>query len=342
VTRDDILPLAVFRVDASPAIGGGHVMRCLALADALSARGWRCAFACSEETLSVIPSLAASPHETNGPDNMASAWPEGCSLLVVDHYGLDETFESACRPWAKRILVIDDLADRNHDCDILLDQTFGRAPEDYDGLVPGACLILSGSRYALLRPQFARARRRALSRRTGTTAERVLVSMGGGDPDNVTSLVLKGLENSGIEARVDVVMGTAAPYLNDVRVQAAAMEPPAQVRVDVNDMASLMADTDLAIGAAGTTSWERCCLGLPSIVMVIADNQRLISEKLQQAGAAWVLGRFPAVDAKAIATAVSSLCADADSLLCMSNAAADVCDGQGARRVREILENMTS
>jgi UDP-2,4-diacetamido-2,4,6-trideoxy-beta-L-altropyranose hydrolase len=338
-------PFAVFRADASPEIGGGHVMRCLTLADALSERGWRCGFACNEETLSVTPALAASSHPARAPEDLNAAWPEDCDLLVVDHYGLAETFEGPCRPWAKRILTIDDLADRSHDCDILLDQTFGRRPEDYDGLVPSNCLILTGSTYALLRPQFAEARPAALSRRRKNKKNAplsILVAMGGSDPDNVTSLVLEGLKISGIAASVEVVLGPAAPYLEAVRAQAASMRPPVRVRVGVNDMASLMADADLAIGAVGTTSWERCCLGLPSAVMVIADNQRLIGENLQQAGATLALGQLPDVDAQAIANAVSRLCADSDSLLRMSQAAAAICDGEGARRVSKILDNMTA
>lgn len=341
MTSSGDAPFAVFRADASAAIGGGHVMRCLALADALSERGWRCAFATNQEALSVIPALAASSHQTAGADDLDATWPEGCELLVVDHYGLDASFEASCRPWAEQILVIDDLANRSHDCDILLDQTFGRNADVYGGLVPDTCRILTGSQYALLRPQFAEARARSLTRRReqGDRPPRILVSMGGGDPDNVTALVLEGLEISGIEAIVDVAMGPTAPHLGDVLVQSAAMQQQIQIRVGVDDMAALMTDADLAIGAAGTTSWERCCLGLPSIILVIADNQRLISKALQDAGAAQLVGQYPGVGAQAIADAVSELCADGDSLLRMCQAASDICDGQGALRVSEILDS---
>ncbi|MBY0431842.1 MAG: hypothetical protein K2Q10_11635, partial [Rhodospirillales bacterium] len=111
---------AVFRADAEPAIGGGHVMRCLTLADALAARGWRCHFACRPGTPEMVLALAASGHAVvpladPSPAALAARWPAGCGLLVVDNYGLDAAYERACRPWAGRILVFDDLADRPHD-----------------------------------------------------------------------------------------------------------------------------------------------------------------------------------------------------------------------------------
>ena len=150
-------PRAIFRADASPKIGGGHVMRCLTLADELRRRGWTCAFATRPGAEETVPSLASSGHvvfHLSGEEqDEAREIEKGlgeCALLVADHYGRDEKFETAARQFASRVFVIDDLADRAHDCDFLLDQTYGRQFSDYAGLVPGGAKLLMGTDYALL------------------------------------------------------------------------------------------------------------------------------------------------------------------------------------------------
>src|SRR5512138_3242801 len=198
---------AIFRADASSALGSGHVMRCLTLAGSLRTMGWDCAFAVQPGSAEAAPALEEAGYETRGiegaaehePSALTRHWPEGCDWLIVDHYGRDRHFESACRPWARRILAIDDLADRPHDADLLLDQTLNRAEEAYDGLVPPRCRLVLGTRYALLRPEFSRLRPAALkARREDGGALRLLVSLGGTDPDNVTSQVLAAMAESGM------------------------------------------------------------------------------------------------------------------------------------------------
>ena len=149
-------PKVYFRCDASPEIGSGHVFRCLTIANALKDHGWSCVFATQTDSASVVPALES--YETIKPEDLK----EEADLLVVDHYGLDKDFEKSCRSLVKRILVIDDLADRDHDCDVLLDQTFGREEKDYQGLVSAECKILAGASYALLRPQFSKNRMQSL------------------------------------------------------------------------------------------------------------------------------------------------------------------------------------
>ncbi len=334
---------AVFRADASVELGGGHVMRCLALAGEMSAADWTCGFAVRPGTVEAVPALAGAGYPCTELDGTAedevaalkAGWADGADWLIVDHYGRDAAFEGACRTWAQRIMVIDDLADRRHDCDVLLDQTLGRGAEDYGPFVPGDCQILVGPRFALLRPQFRVARAEALARRAGQSrVRRLLVSMGGSDPRNLTSRVLRGIAEAAVAVEVDVAAGAASEQLREL---AEGLPLPIVVHADVANMAALMTRADIAIGAAGGTSWERCCLGLPSLLIVTAENQRMIAERLEIAGAADVLGWHADVDAADVAGALRRLCGDAPRRRQMSVRAAEVCDGLGTARVREQL-----
>jgi UDP-2,4-diacetamido-2,4,6-trideoxy-beta-L-altropyranose hydrolase len=333
--------LAVFRADAGKEMGAGHIMRCLAFAHDLSEHGWTCAFACTQESVDTVAQLARSPYEVMrlGNSEKASAtsllkrWPNGVDLLVVDHYKLDVDFESASRPWARRVMALDDMANRRHDCDILVDANFGRTREQYAGLVPSRCTVLTGSHYALLRSQFTQARRDALaSRRERKAVERILVSIGGTDPYNLTTRVLEGISLSGVRAMIDVVMGAGAPSLAQVRQFAAVASDQVSVKTDVQDMASCMAAADLSIGSSGTTTWERCCLGLPSVVIVAAENQRHVAEGIGRYGAALIAGWHENVRSEDIAAAVGKLRAP-QALERMSVLAAQLCDGLGTSRI---------
>jgi UDP-2,4-diacetamido-2,4,6-trideoxy-beta-L-altropyranose hydrolase len=333
--------VAVFRFDATPAIGTGHAMRCLTLADALEAVGWRCLFAIRPETLTTVPrkawlrerALILDEDEAAEPSRIGARFANGYDLLVVDHYRRGADFERASRLWARRILAINDLADRDHDADLLLDPTLGRSLEDYRPLVPPACRLRLGPRYALLRPQFLRGRPAALARRRAPgPVRRIFVSLGGTDPQDVTSRVLDGLAEAGMGATIDVVVGAAAPFAARVRAKAACM-PGARVHVGVADIAPLMAEADLAFGAAGTATWERCCLGLPTLAVVLADNQRGNAAALQASGAARVLGDVDRLTPAAVAKAVRALAEDTPARAAMATASAAACDGLGTARM---------
>jgi UDP-2,4-diacetamido-2,4,6-trideoxy-beta-L-altropyranose hydrolase len=320
-------------------------MRCLTLADAMSRAGWTCAVACNQDALKTVPALAESGYDVmlfdigakHEATALAKRWPQGCDLLVVDHYDRDTTFEAACRPWARRILVIDDLADRPHDCDLLLDQTPGRREQDYRPLVPSGCALLLGGDFALLRQQFLAARRDALARRNyPEDAKRILVSLGASDPDNVTATVLAAIAASGIEAAVDVVVGAASPHIAGLRRIADTM-PNVSIHVGVADMAALMVRADIAIGAGGTTSWERCCLGLPTLMVVTADNQTGVAATLERLGAATSLGEAQSLTSERLVGALGDLFADGQALHTMAHRAADICDGRGALRICCVL-----
>ena len=215
--------------------------------------------------------------------------------IICDHYALSAEWELAAKAAAGcRLMAIDDLADRPHAADLLLDQNLGHTPADYAGLVPPACRLLTGTRYALLREEFAAWREASLQRRAAQAdkgyLKHILVNLGGVDKDNHTLAVLQALSGSLPAAcRVTVVMGKTAPHTAAVQAFADSAPYPCRVLVGANNMAELMAEADLAIGAAGSTSWERCCLGLPTLQIIAADNQKSAAYLLEQYCAARIL-----------------------------------------------------
>jgi UDP-2,4-diacetamido-2,4,6-trideoxy-beta-L-altropyranose hydrolase len=355
----------IFRADASIAIGTGHVMRCLTLAKALAEQGHSCRFICRDLQghlgerivaegfpLTLLPAPAGSLV----PDPFAPAhalWAEvhwaqdaaetravaaGADWLIVDHYAFDALWEGAAVPDGARLMVIDDLADRPHLADLLLDQNLGRRSAEYDRLVPAASERLIGPRYALLRPEFAATRTASLEGRAnrGYRLREVLVTMGGVDLPNATGAVLKGLaQHPGL--RITVVMGRNAPALEAVRAQLSSMVGEHEVLVDVSDMAQLMAKADLAVGAAGSTTWERCTLGLPTIVVILADNQDEAASSLDAAHAAISLGRIEASNFATRLAEAMIRAANAQTLARLSASAAAVADGAGTERVLSAL-----
>jgi UDP-2,4-diacetamido-2,4,6-trideoxy-beta-L-altropyranose hydrolase len=353
-----------FRTDASLQMGSGHVMRCLTLADALRTKGAQCHFVSRAHPGHLIEvirhrghmvhSLLAPAQQTqaaikSGPTHAAwlgSNW-EADALettavlaslqpdwLVVDHYALDQQWEAVQQHHYKKLLVIDDLADRPHLCHLLLDQNLGRQPQDYADLIPAHCQVFTGPQYALLRPEFAALRPYSLQRRQAQTRiGRLLITMGGVDHDNATGQVLQTLKACVLPAdcRITVIMGLTAPWLHNVRELAVQMHWPTEVVVNVNDMAQHMADSDLAIGAAGSTSWERCCLGLPTLIAVLAENQQPGAQAMEAAHAARLIGAVGDIAAQ-LPLAVAELIEPARRSR-MSLAASAVTDGRGIDRV---------
>ena len=335
----------VFRADASISIGGGHVMRCLALADVLSEHGWECNFASNIQAAEIVPSLNRGKHglleldetEYDKPEALCRNWPDGINLLIVDHYGLGIEFETGCRSWAQKIMAIDDVPNRKHDCDVLLDQTVGRKHEEYDTVVKEGVLRLIGSKYALVRSDFQSRRQFSLARRAVPDLKRGVLCFGMVDSVNATTRALLGLEQSSLDVSVDVIVGDGAPHLRSIEAVLSASRLAARLHVDSTQIAALMTNADLALGTAGSTSWERCCLGLPSIVVVVADNQVRIATELVMARAAISLGCINSLQASNFADVLQALAENVDDLSNFSRNAAMVCDGKGARRVAQIL-----
>ncbi len=347
----------LFRVDASPQMGGGHVMRCLTLAGQLMAAGAEVTFVAAAITdplrtlvhnagvrLIAIEPARGSAHGAQDWDR--ASWPEpvqledaartaahlagtGCDWLVLDHYGLDRCWEAALRPHAGRIAVIDDLANRPHDCELLLDQTYGREEADYRPLVGPDAELLIGAGFALLRPEFGQARAEALARHQAPgRVERILVSLGMTDVGGLTEVAARAAL-AVTDAHIDIVLGSAAPTLGALRDFVSGNDR-LTLHVDTDRVCALMVAADMAIGAAGTTSWERCCLGLPALTFAIAGNQQTIAAKLAEAGA---IDFLRDMDSASIAAAIARLAGDFGRRAALARTSAAICDGTGAAAV---------
>lgn len=328
--------LVVFRCDASASMGAGHAARCTALAEALAGFGHRIVFAVREPTRDIIESLTRAAFEfveIDGAieteiDQIARIYPAP-AWMVLDHYGLGIAYEARCRSLAKALLVLDDNAGRPHDCDLLLDAGLSE-PSAYRHLLPDPARALIGPAFALLRSQFPKARGAALGRRDGRPVRSILVSMGATDPANVTETVLDVLAAWKDSLLVKVVLSSRAPHVDAIRGRAHAR---LRVVTDSNDMAGLMSEADLAIGAAGSTSFERACLGLPTLMVTVADNQRDNVCLMTQRGAAMDCGAVGPDLAERLSAAMTDLMSDPVRRVAMSKAASEMVDGRGGLRV---------
>lgn len=260
--------------------------------------------------------------------------------LIVDHYGIDARWHRKIRNHIGQIMVIDDLADRAHYCDLLLDQNLGRRMSDYTGLVSKHCKLLVGPKYALLRREFLAHREYSLVRRKKAQVRQLLISMGGVDEYNATGRLLELLKKCllPVECRIIVVMGENAPWLDVVRQQADSLHWRTNVLVNISDMAQRMADSDLAIGAGGSSAWERCCLGLPSVVVPIAENQRSNCSALSRLGAATYLN-LEDLEAKDSCEPSNSCSTFATTkwLAATSSNASRIVDGKGVIRTTRLM-----
>lgn len=357
--------LIAFRVDASTLIGNGHVFRCLTLADKLHILGWEVIFFCQNLEGNLFSMIEGRGYEVYSfPEQARSgslfqendlaqclkimaALKQPVHTLIVDHYNLDHVWHGSVKKHVKRLMVIDDLADRKLDCDILLDQTFGRFSDDYKKLIPESCLSLIGSSYTLLRDQFLTRRAAAIAKRgMFKKIKRILLTLGGTDPQNHISFILNALSQIELprDITIDVVLSSNAPHLPAVVEIAGSSELDIHIHTDVTEMAALMTEADIAFGAGGTTSWERCCLALPTLMMKTAENQSMVFSELIKAGAAFGLKENDLLSSS-IADCFSVITDSVEKYLAMSMAAATVCDGLGGSRVGEAIglpENGTS
>jgi len=310
------------RVDASIKIGSGHVMRCLTLAEMLRRSGADVHFVCREHdgnlcgyvhrlgfSVYQLPAFeepkGQKAKETTFEPWLGASWSLDVAQtagnlsggngeldwLVIDHYAIDSRWEKKARTFARRIFVIDDLANRTHDCDVLLDQNlFDRMEQRYEGLVPTDCVKLLGPQYALLREEFQFIRTKAKVREG--SIRKVLIFFGGTDPTGETLKTVKALAGLAIEdMEFDVVVGGGNEQREDI-ARFCAAHNHFRFHCQVDYMSQLMLHADLALGAGGSTTWERCCLGLPSITLTTADNQVEITQAVAKLGATIYLGHY--------------------------------------------------
>lgn len=327
----------LFRLDADSQIGTGHLMRCLAIADALRAQGGRCAFACRPLPAGLRPRLQAYPLFELQDD--ADFWPRLQALaphwLIVDHYALDAEFESRARTQECKLLVLDDLADRRHDADLLLDQGPLRRADDYRALLNADCQLLLGADYALLRPEF-------VSRRKSATGpfRRGFISFGGADPAHACLLTLQALTATDWWSHCEWTLLAGAANPDWPALQQWLAEHPARVTLlrHSDQVADLLATHDFAIGAAGGMMWERCCIGLPTLSIPIADNQQFNDAVIAQFALGERLTLAELVAPERVAAALTRLQAQAETYRQRGQA---LVDGQGLTRLATLLRTPT-
>lgn len=351
----------VIRTDASTSIGSGHIMRTMTLADELRRNDINVIFICRDHpgnlielisargyTVKILPQADKS-HEPGSAGIKHSSWLavsweldaeqtinslEAVSVdwLIVDHYGLDERWLKQLRAHVAHIFVIDDLADRKLDCDMLLDQNlFHNMEQRYRGLVPDTCSCLLGPYYALLRPEFKELREKAAIRNQGV--RRVCIFFGGTDPTNETEKVLRALDSAKFQSLLaDVIVGGASPNRHFIQ-QWCTDRDNLKFHCQVSNMAEIMAAADLCLGACGVATWERCAVFLPAIAVAVAYNQIEIAEAVSEVGAIDYLGKSDQVSVEDWQGSVSKLMNDTSALELMSQSCAQLVDCNGVSRV---------
>jgi len=360
--------LVCFRCDASLEIGSGHVMRCLTLANTLAKEGAECRFVCrqypgnmieeinrrgfnavglplndSSQTKFIqesdIPThslwLGANWH-MDALQTIESVKGKKLDWLVVDHYGINYLWEDVLSTHSQNILVIDDLADRKHSCDILLDQNLIAEKETrYDFLLPEKCKKLLGPEYALLQPAYSELRNKAKARHG--PVRRILIYFGGADRHNITGLALEGfLALGNHEITVDVVMNDASPHSQTVQ-NLVRNYPNIILHGNIPSLAPLMLEGDLFIGASGATTWERCCLGLPALVVTLAENQKPIAKELDRRGLIYWIGDAETISLIEIKRQLEKTI-NKDLDIAWSKSCMKLVDGFGANKVKNEMK----
>lgn len=348
----------LIRADASIDIGTGHIMRCLTLADEFQKHNCNVTFVCREESGHLGEKIKEREHsvlfinkdeyrsDSNG--NTESYWEkdfeetnkilenQNFDWAVIDHYKLDYRWEEKIRSKVDKVMVIDDLVDRKHTCEILLDQTFGRNVSEYNHLLPEYCQILTGTTYALIRPEFSECRESSLARRKYSEIKQLLISLGGVDKNNVTTEILKHLVNSSLpeDCTIKILLGTTSPWYDSVNQEAQKLKWDVEVLVDPDQIPHILAESDLAIGAAGSSAWERCALGLPTLMIMLADNQKDIAFVLSQCNAVILVNEVSEINEQ-----IDLLLSDRDKLINIGKSASEICKGDGVYTVSASVLN---
>lgn len=337
-------------------------MRCLTLADALRERGADCRFVCREhpgnmlgiirergygfialQTDSKPLSRSQDTHTawlgadvtTDVEETLAALAGESLDWLIVDHYGIDARWEQRARTVCRKLMVIDDLADRAHDCDLLVDQNLVANPRSrYSGKLPEHCCLLVGPRYAMLAPLYAELHRQATLRHGGV--HRVLIYFGGADIENLTGKTISAFLTLGHrDVELDVVVNPQSPYVESIQRQIAGVEN-VRLHMFLPSLSGLMRVADVSVGAGGMTTWERCCLGVPSYVITLADNQIAGARELDRLGVICWLGNASDLTVRDLTEAISDMMGKS-SHIDLSKRGFDLVDGLGCIRIADYL-----
>ena len=358
-----------FRADASLEIGSGHIIRCLTLANALKLAGHDCFFICRNHKGNLINYLKSlqwevlelpilQPSKVTGFINnsgylnwlgtteaedaqdtlnsLSKHHIQHIDWLIVDHYALSAEWEQTLRNVVTNILAIDDLANRMHDSDIILDCGLSNTQELYQNLNKRPVTTLIGPRYALLRPEFALHRQQLKLSHSPSNTIKLLINLGGIDKDDCTSTILETLVQSSLPYQISttIIMGINAPHKDKVIEYAKTLPFQNEVKINATNMGALMVQHDLAIGAAGSTAWERCCLGLPTIMICLADNQKMIASELHKARATISLNQKEIVPK--LELVLQSM--TPTKLIQMQNAALSITEGLGVDLVIQQIQ----
>ena len=352
------------RADSGFEIGIGHIMRCFALAEILKDMDFDVNFISKKLNENIYNFIVKKGYKVHIiPDNNQNKKHnlfstnitnkkiikndaiettkiiiknnDKPSWVLVDHRDLDIQWETILRECVERIIVIDDLANKKHDCDLLIDQNlYEEMDKRYINLVPKNCKKLLGPKYALLRSEFFELRKN-LSRNI-KQLRNILISFGGSDPSNETCKVLDAIKILNIKnIKVDVVVGSVNPYKEKIK-QICSSIPNTTFYCDVDKIGALMTKADLAIGAGGITTWERCCLGLPSMVSIISEDQLECTETMGEKGYIINLGRAKNLTAKDYVEKIKNI--NINKLQTISKLDLEIVDGKGCQRIASVIK----
>lgn len=355
-----------FRVDASAEIGTGHFGRCFTLAKKLRKAGHSVLFICRHIPTNLIGLIKNAECEiaildgkedtTYLGDLYHSSWlgvsqeldASQCirelkhlgvclDWLVIDHYSLDSRWESKLKVYAKHICVIDDLADRQHDCNLLIDQNLYKNQNlRYSSLVPKNCQLMLGPEFALLRDEFKNLKR--IVRKHDGSLKKIVIFFGGSDLNNFTGITITALGELGLDGiTVEVVVGKLHPEIK--MIQSRCEELKYTLHVQTESIGTIFLSADLCIGGAGVSTWERCCLGLPSLIISIARNQIQIAKDLDMVQGCIYLGDASSVTKEIIQENIKVLINKPNLLKDISKKAYSLVDGLGPDKVLSILSD---
>lgn len=340
----------LFRVDASAAIGVGHIMRCISLAKALGKEGMECSFATRPLSVHMgrllreagieheeLPTESAGGEEGDAADCVRAFSARAWDLVILDHYGLGLRWQRAFRAHGRLFLAIDDIGTRDFDTDILLDQNLSSDNwAAYDSRVSKETVRLLGPRFALLREEFRslRERERAFPEAPPYSA---LVFYGGSDLAGCTMQAIHALESVEAVAQVAVVVGSSNPRAGEIK-DFCSSRPRFQFHMDVGDMARLVCGADVAFGAGGSSIWERACLGIPSLVTILADNQAGVATAAEKAGLLAVAGEAERLDVNQLRQKAEAFLNGGALLLQQRMQGMRAVDGLGAARMAAYLK----